>query len=262
MQRDLLEDEQQDDWIKFNKEVKQHLETEVAIHQADSVTETGWEPAIEKTAQLTPDGKLKGTYILTVRKADGTILSDIPAATDWVEANFNHEVLATAQKAFMESLTRREVINIDGVPKKSIKCGYVNVEDEDIKVKIDKDVITALHYKPPKKIGSGDLYKKREVSNQGVKSLEYATDDNGNCIKLDKSEKEERILPEKWMGYCSETRHLHTLTTEFVKKIFTEGFLKQVKKWVYREKYLLYMCLQEVIGNMRTTLVLMNMLLF
>ena len=41
IQRDLLEDEQQDDWIKFNKEVKQHLETEVVIHQADSVTEIG-----------------------------------------------------------------------------------------------------------------------------------------------------------------------------------------------------------------------------
>ena len=51
----------------------------------------------------------------------------------------------------------------------------------------------------------GKIYIKIEVSNQGVKTLEYATDDKGNCIKLDKSEKEERILPEKWMGYCSVT---------------------------------------------------------
>ena len=32
------------------------------------------------------------------------------------------------------------------------------------------------------------------------------------------------------MGYCSETRHLHTLTNEFVEINFTEGFLQQVKR--------------------------------
>ena len=227
----MLTDEQRDDWIKFNKKVKQHLQTEVAIHQADSVTEIGWEPASDKKpTQLSHDGKLKGTYILTVRKANGTILNDVPAATDWVEANFNPEVLATAQKVFMESLTRREVVNIDGVPKRSFEQNYVNVEDKNISVKIDKDVITGLHYKPPKKIVSGDLYKKKEISNQGVKSLVYATDENRNCIKLDKSEKEERILPEKWSGYCSETRHVHMLTTTFVEKTFFLGLLEQVKK--------------------------------
>ena len=58
-QRDLLTDEQQDNWIKFNKEVKEHLQTEVAIHQADSVTKLGWEPACDKRpTQLSSDGKL------------------------------------------------------------------------------------------------------------------------------------------------------------------------------------------------------------
>ena len=47
-QRDLLTNEQRDDWIKINKDMKQHLETEITIHQADSVTEIGWEPPSEK----------------------------------------------------------------------------------------------------------------------------------------------------------------------------------------------------------------------
>ena len=66
-------------------------------------------------------------------------------------------------------------------------------------------------------------------------------DDNGNHIKLDKSEKEERILPEKWIGYCSVNWHKHTLTREFVEANFSLGFMEQVKKmgehqnhnWVY-----------------------------
>ena len=144
-QRDLLEGEDRENWIKFNKEVQEHVRTEVAIHQSTSVIELGWEPATKKqSTQLTKDKKLKGHYFLTVQKPDGSVVKDIPAATDWVEANFKKEVLAAAQTDFLQSLTKVEVISIDGVKKRSNKRGYVNVEDENVSVKIKDDTITML----------------------------------------------------------------------------------------------------------------------
>ena len=166
------------------------------------------------------DKKLNGCYLLTVQKPDGSLVKDIPAATDWVEANFKKEVLAAAQKAFLQSLTKVEVISIDGVKKRSNKQGYVNVEDEKVLVKIKDDTITMLQYFHPKKMVVGDQYKKIEVSNQGVKSLVYATDNAGNRIKLDKSEKQEIMSSEKWLGYCRANRKSYTLSTEFVEKNF------------------------------------------
>ena len=117
-QREFLQGEDWDNWIKFNKKLVEHVQTEVDIHQATSVIELGWEPSNEKrTTQLTKDKNLKGHYLLTVMRPDGTLLKDVSAATDWVEANFKKEVLAAAQQSFFQSLTKVEVISLDGQRK-------------------------------------------------------------------------------------------------------------------------------------------------
>ena len=82
-QRDLLQGKQQENWIKFSKEVREFVETEVAIHQALSVTKLGWEPANEKRpTQKTRDGKLKGHYLLMVVKPKGTGHCNVPATSN------------------------------------------------------------------------------------------------------------------------------------------------------------------------------------
>jgi hypothetical protein len=130
------------------------VQTEVAIHQASSVIALGWEPAVDtRPTQLSNDGKLKGTYLLTVKKPDGTILNDVAAASDWVEANFKPEVLAVVQRAVFQALTRVEVISHDGVKKRVNKRGYVSVEDNNNVVKIENDAITGLKYYQPKNVG-------------------------------------------------------------------------------------------------------------
>ena len=169
----------------------------------------------KRPTQLTKGKNLKGYYLLTVQKQDGSVLKDIPAATDWGEANFKKEVLASAQNAFFQSMTKFEVISMDGVKKRSNERGYVNVEDEQVLVKIKNDTINMLRYCHPKKMVVGDQYKKIEVSNHGVKWLEYAYDNAGNRIKLDKSEKQEIMLVKKWVGYCRATRRAYSLSTEF-----------------------------------------------
>ena len=51
-QRKLLEGEQHSNWVKFNTQVKKHLETEVMLHQVSNVIQLGWKPAIESKPRL------------------------------------------------------------------------------------------------------------------------------------------------------------------------------------------------------------------
>ena len=46
-QQELLEGEHLENWEKIYEEVKEHLETEVTLHQVANVTELGWESANE-----------------------------------------------------------------------------------------------------------------------------------------------------------------------------------------------------------------------
>ena len=101
---------------------------------------------------------------------------------------------------------------------------------------MEDDEINMLKYYHPKKVVVGDQYKKIEISNQGVKRLEFALDDDGNRIKLDKSEKEVQWLEERWVGYCRATRKSYTLTTEFVEQNFSAGYIEQVKKLAEKGK--------------------------
>jgi len=101
---------------------------------------------------LSNDGKLKGCYLLTVNNPDRTVTRNIPAATDWVETNFKKEVLAAAQKAFFDALKKLEVKSLDGDrKKKSSQQGFVNVENENLTIKIEKDTINMIRYIKPRK---------------------------------------------------------------------------------------------------------------
>jgi hypothetical protein len=96
-QKKLLKGKQQDNWLKFCKKQKEQVAQEVMIHQVAQVISIGWEPASNfRPTQLTKDGKLKGSYVITGRKLDGTIVEDLPAQTEWMENNFKPEVLAAA----------------------------------------------------------------------------------------------------------------------------------------------------------------------
>ena len=70
-----MEGEQRANWVEFNKQVINHLETEVMLHQVSNVIELGWEPATEsRPEQLSQDKKLRGKYLLPAKKADGTVV--------------------------------------------------------------------------------------------------------------------------------------------------------------------------------------------
>ena len=88
---------------------------------------------------------------MSVKKADGTIIDDVPAATDWVEANFKPEVLAAVQKTIFEALSRVEIISLDDKKDWHSERGFINVEDANVKVMIENDAINALKYHPPKR---------------------------------------------------------------------------------------------------------------
>src|SRR5687767_10098364 len=110
------------------------------------------------------------------------------------------DVLATAQNTFFQTMTNYEIKSIDGQKKKSKERGFVNVESENIQITIENDTINMLRYILPQIIVTGDQYKKKEKTIQGVKSLIYATDKYGNWIKLKKHEKEVKFKPESWQG--------------------------------------------------------------
>jgi len=230
-QQALLKGENLEKWNKFYKEVNEILETEVTLHQVTHVTELGWEPANEiRSTQLSRDKKLRGRYCLNATQADGTVLKGIPAQTDWVEAHFNKKVLAAAQKAWFSAMKKNEIVSLDGERKRMKLSGFVNVEWVGIPVQIEKDTINQLRYIPPKKLLVGDVFKKVDVNTTpGVKVWEFATDKDGRRIKVDRTEKEEKVIPEKWQGYCNETKNAYTLTTEFVERNFTAGFMEQAK---------------------------------
>ena len=44
-QQELLEGKDRANWIKFTKKAKETLDLEALLHQCNSVTELGWEPA-------------------------------------------------------------------------------------------------------------------------------------------------------------------------------------------------------------------------
>ena len=50
-ERDLLQDKQPKNWIKFKNEVREIVETKVAIPKVSSVTKLGWEPEYEKKSK-------------------------------------------------------------------------------------------------------------------------------------------------------------------------------------------------------------------
>ena len=64
----------------------------------------------------------------------------------------------------------------------------------------------------------------------GFVEQQYALDEKGQRIKATKEDKTEKWLPEKWVGYCRATRKSYTLSTEFVEKNFSPGYIKQTKK--------------------------------
>ena len=86
---------------------------------------------------MSRDKKLRGHYLLTATKADGTVIKGVPAATDWVEANFDKKVLAAAQKAWLSAMKKNEVVTLDGERKRIKLSGFVNVEWLGIPIKIE-----------------------------------------------------------------------------------------------------------------------------
>lgn len=73
----------------------------------------GWEPLHENRPLAKNDGKLMGQYLLKCCKANGTLIKDLPAATEWVETHFKKPVLVAAQKAFVQTLTKQTVQALD-----------------------------------------------------------------------------------------------------------------------------------------------------
>ena len=64
---------------KFTKKAKETLDFEALLHHCNSVTELGWEPAPGSyPTNLSKDKKLRGHYLLTVNKPDGTVLKIFP----------------------------------------------------------------------------------------------------------------------------------------------------------------------------------------
>jgi len=59
-----------------------------------------------------------------------------------------------------------------------------------------------------------------------VKALEYVLDRNGEKIKIPLEEREVEEIPEKWIGWCKESKKGYTLTLEFVEKIFSKGWIE------------------------------------
>jgi hypothetical protein len=77
----------------------------------------------------------------------------------------------------------------------------------------------------------GDQYQKVAVKKgDGVIKYQYALDKKGQRIKVNKEDKTEKWLPERWVGYCNATRKSYTLSTEFVEKNFSPGYIEQTKK--------------------------------
>ena len=105
--------------------------------------------------------------MLHVCKADGTLVKNLPTTTEWVEDNFKQEVLAAAQKVFIQTLTKVTVDSINGKKKKAsekLEQGYVNVEAAGIGVKINDDPINMLKYYPKKTIYVGNQFQKKGES--------------------------------------------------------------------------------------------------
>ena len=56
---------------------------------------------------------MKGEHLLIAKQADGTVVSGIPVAANWVEENFDKKVLAAVQKAFFSALRKWDVVEFD-----------------------------------------------------------------------------------------------------------------------------------------------------
>ena len=164
---------------------------------------------------------MKGNYLLTAVKPDGTVVRNIPATFEWVEANFKPSVLAAAQRAYWNAMKKFDVKEVGGVRKRTQLSGFVDVQAEGIVVTLDEEQINQLRYLPAKMGVYGDQYQKKNVGLGGLRTWVYETDDKGNRIKVAYEDKEKRELPAKWQGLCTATQKCHDLTDAFVEQNFS-----------------------------------------
>ena len=216
-------------WVKFYKNVNEYVQIEASIHQYSSVVELGWRPLnFTQPLRLTKDKKLRGQYILKVKRHDTGDIVSVPAANDWVENNFSHKSLATAQKAFMGYYEKTAIKDNPNLKRIIHEQGFIDVADEQMVVKLDNDIINKLKYHPPTKVKIGNIYKIKSyrTTKSGKKVPEYATDDAGRKIKVDR---EELIKEERWTGYCTVKQKVVELTRDFVETNFSTGLIEQIK---------------------------------
>ena len=95
---------------------------------------------------------------------------------------------------------------------------------EGIVVMLDNEQINQLRYLPPRIGVYGDQFKKKNVSESGVRTWQYETDKFGNRIRVPYEDKERRELPEKWQGLCTRTQKCYDLMDAFVEQNFSPGF--------------------------------------
>jgi hypothetical protein len=201
------------------------------IHNYASVVELGWQPEDASRPHMLRNNQLKGHYILKVKKAGTGELVDVIPTSDWVEANFSPKLIATAQKAFFSYFEKVPVRHHEGLKKIDYEIGFVDVEDADRYVVLDDEQINKLKYIPPKKMKVGPIYEIESYRTTGTGTVApiYKLDKNNQRIRTNKEDKEERLIEEKWAGYCKDKKKIINLTWEFVKANFTSGYLDQVK---------------------------------
>ena len=215
-------------WKHFYKDSKKLVETETMIHNYASVVEIGWQPEDNSKPLKLKDNQLKGHYVLKVKMSNTGEFLDVVPASDWVEANFSKKALATAQKAFF-SYYEKVAIKPNKDQKKIVyETGFVDVESEGLFVVLEKDHINKLKYIHPKKIKVGPMYViEKYEKNRAGKSIPVVK--RGGDGRKILAKRKDKVIEERWIGYCKDSNKTIPLTSEFVHANFTSNYLDQVK---------------------------------
>lgn len=165
------------------------------------------------------------------RQDTGEIIVVTGAQLDWVESNFKPESLATAQKVFLSYYDQLPVKANKHLKKVTHEIRFVDVEDQHQTIYYNNKQINKIKYMKPKRVKKGSEYQIAgyRTTLSGVKVPIYATDENGQRIKSSITNKQDVILPEKWIGYCKDKQKTIQLSEDFVNENFSRGYLQQVK---------------------------------
>ena len=88
------------------------------------------------------------------------------------------------------------------------------MEEADRYVVLDDDQINKLKYIPPRKMKVGNIYEVDyyRTTSTGHCVPVYKLDKNNQRIKISTEDKKDKIIEEKWIGYCKDKQRSINLT--------------------------------------------------